>query len=126
VQLVSSRDVKNVPGRPGTDKLDCAWQAKLTERGHAAAQLRPAAGDPPAAGLHPAAAGPDPGPVRHAQRIEKLLEALIKLSPGATDIMGKSGRAMIGALIAGERDPQVLAGLAAAGCGSGTPPWSRP
>ena len=50
---------------------------------------------------------------RHAQRVEKLLEdALIKLSSVATDIMGKSGRAMIGALIAGERDPQVLAGLA--------------
>src|ERR1022692_1256786 len=50
---------------------------------------------------------------RQAQRVEKLLEdALIKLSSVATDIMGKSGRAMIGALIAGERDPQVLAGLA--------------
>jgi transposase len=50
---------------------------------------------------------------RHAQRIEKLLEdALIKLSTVATDIMGKSGRAMLGALIAGERDPQVLASLA--------------
>jgi transposase len=37
VQLVSSRDVKNVPGRPRTDKLACVWQAKLTERG----MLRP-------------------------------------------------------------------------------------
>lgn len=44
--------------------------------------------------------------------ISKFREALIKLSTVATDIMGKSGRAMIGALIAGERDPQVLAGLA--------------
>ena len=50
---------------------------------------------------------------RYAQRLEKLLEdALIKLSSVATDIMGVSGRAMIEALIAGERDPQVLAGLA--------------
>ena len=50
---------------------------------------------------------------RHAQRLEKLLEdALIKLSSVATDIMGVSGRAMVEALIAGERDPQVLAGLA--------------
>jgi transposase len=47
------------------------------------------------------------------QRLEKLLEdALIKLSSVATDIMGVSGRAMIEALIAGERDPQVLAELA--------------
>jgi transposase len=37
VQLVSARDVKNVPGRPKTDKLDAVWLAKLTERG----MLRP-------------------------------------------------------------------------------------
>ncbi len=50
---------------------------------------------------------------RHKQRIEKLLEdALIKLSSEASDVLGVSGRAMIEALIAGERDPGVLAGLA--------------
>jgi transposase len=50
---------------------------------------------------------------RHVQRLEKLLEdALIKLSTVATDIMGVSGRAMIEALIAGERDPRVLSELA--------------
>jgi len=50
---------------------------------------------------------------RHVQRLEKLLEdALIKLSSVATDMMGVSGRLMIEALIAGERDPRVLAELA--------------
>jgi transposase len=50
---------------------------------------------------------------RHQQRLEKLLEdALIKLSTVATDIFGVSGRAMLEALIAGERDPTVLAELA--------------
>jgi len=50
---------------------------------------------------------------RHKQRIEKLLEdALIKISSVATDIFGKSGRSMIEALVAGERDPDVLADLA--------------
>jgi transposase len=50
---------------------------------------------------------------RYWQRLEKLLEdALIKLSTVATDIMGVSGRAMIEALIAGERDPRRLADLA--------------
>jgi transposase len=50
---------------------------------------------------------------RHVQRLEKLLEdALIKLSSVASEIMGVSGRAMIAALIDGERDPQVLAELA--------------
>ena len=33
VQLVNARDVKNVPGRPKTDRLDAVWLAKLTERG---------------------------------------------------------------------------------------------
>jgi transposase len=32
VQLVNARDVKNVPGRPKTDKLDAVWLAKLTEK----------------------------------------------------------------------------------------------
>ena len=37
VQLVNARDVKHLPGRPKTDKLDSVWLAKLTERG----MLRP-------------------------------------------------------------------------------------
>jgi len=45
--------------------------------------------------------------------VEKLLEdALIKLSTVASDIFGRSGRAMLEALIAGERDPDALADLA--------------
>ena len=113
VQLVNAREVKNVPGRAKTDKLDAVWLAKLTEKG----LLRPS--------FVP------PAPIRRlrdytrlrtdlthdrsrqVQRLEKLLEdALIKISAGATDIMGVSGRAMIEALIAGQRDPKVLAGLA--------------
>jgi transposase len=50
---------------------------------------------------------------REKNRVEKLLEdAQIKLSVVASDIFGVSGRAMLHALIAGERDPQVLAQLA--------------
>lgn len=37
MRLVNARDVKNVPGRPKTDKLDAVWLAKLNERG----MLRP-------------------------------------------------------------------------------------
>ena len=33
MQLVNARDVKNVPGRPKSDKLDAVWLAKLTEKG---------------------------------------------------------------------------------------------
>jgi transposase len=50
---------------------------------------------------------------RVKQRVEKLLEdALVKISSVLTDVQGMSGRAMIEALIAGERDPKRLAGLA--------------
>ena len=46
-------------------------------------------------------------------RLEKLLEdSGIKLSSVATDITGVSGRAMLEALIAGQRDPAVIADLA--------------
>jgi transposase len=50
---------------------------------------------------------------RHKQRAEKVLEdALVKVSAVVSDLFGKSGRAMMRALVAGERDPKVLAGLA--------------
>ena len=59
VQLVNARDVKNVPGRPKTDKLDAVWLAKLTEKGLLRPSFVPPRADPGAAGLHPAAGGPD-------------------------------------------------------------------
>jgi transposase len=52
---------------------------------------------------------------REKQRLEKLLEdAQIKLSTVASNILGVSGRAMLEAMIAGERDPKVLAHMARA------------
>jgi transposase len=55
VQLVNAREVKNVPGRPKTDRLDAVWLAKLTERGMLRPSFVPPAGDPAVARLHPAA-----------------------------------------------------------------------
>ncbi len=50
---------------------------------------------------------------RVANRIQKALEgANVKLASVASDVLGKSGRAMLRALAAGETDPEVLAGLA--------------
>jgi hypothetical protein len=49
VQLVNSRDVKNVPGRPKTDKLDASLAGQADRKGPAAAQFRPAGADPGAA-----------------------------------------------------------------------------
>src|SRR6266542_2152828 len=113
VQLVNARDVKNVPGRPKTDRLDAVWLAKLTERG----MLRPSFG-PPAEirqlrdytrlRVHLTH-----GRARYWQRLEKLLEdALIKVSSVASTLDTLSVRDILEALIAGELDPRVLAGLA--------------
>lgn len=116
VWLVNARDVKNVPGRPKTDKLDAIWLCKLTERG----MLRPSFVPPkPIRQLRDLTRTRTvltEERTRHKQRVEKLLEdAQIKLSTVATDIFGVSGRAMMDALIAGERNPKVLAEMARAG-----------
>ena len=113
VQLVNARDVKNVPGRPKTDKLDAVWLAKLTERGMLRPSFVPPAEIRQLRDYTRLRLDLTRDRSRYVQRLEKLLEdALIKLSTVATDIMGKSGRAMLEALIAGERDPKVLASLA--------------
>ena len=113
VQLVNARSVKNVPGRAKTDKKDAVWLAKLTERG----MLQPSFVPPydirrlrdytrlRADLVHDRA--------RHWQRLEKLLErALIKVSSVASTLDTDSVRAMLEALIAGQRNPKALADLA--------------
>ena len=113
VQLVNARAVRNVPGRAKTDKKDAVWLAKLTERG----MLRPSFVPPPeirrlrdftrlrAELVHER--------TRYWARLEKLLErALIKISAVASSLDTDSTRAMIEALIAGQRNPKALAELA--------------
>jgi transposase len=113
VWLVNANQVKQVPGRPKTDKLDAVWLAKLAERG----MLRPSFVPPPEIrqlrDYTRLSVDLTNDRSRVRLRMEKLLEdALIKLSTVATDIFGVSGRAMIEALIAGERSPRRLAALA--------------
>jgi transposase len=113
VWLVNARDVKHLPGRPKTDTLDAVWLCKLAER----QMLRPSFVPPqPIRQLRDVTRyRADLVAVRTAekQRVEKLLEdAQIKLSVVASDIFGVSGRAMLAALVAGERDPKILAQLA--------------
>lgn len=110
--LCNAAHVKNVPGRK-TDISDAVWLCQLLEFGLLRASFVA------------------PKPVRElreltrrrrtlvreraqeANRLHKTLEDTgIKLDCVATDILGVSGRLMLDALIAGQRDPQVLAGLA--------------
>jgi transposase len=111
--LVNAKDVKHLPGRPKTDKLDAIWLCKVAER----QMIRPSFVPPPAIRQlrDLARYRIDLVNTRGAEknRIEKLLEdACLKLSVVASDIFGVSGRDMMAALIAGERDPKVLAQLA--------------
>ena len=113
VQLVSASQARQLSGRPKTDIKDAMWLARLTEWG----MLRPSFVPPPAvrALRHYARARTRmvQDRTRCWQRIEKQLEdALIKVSSVASKLTTLSVRAMLDALVAGERDPQVLAGLA--------------
>ena len=113
VQLVNARAVKNVPGRPKTDKLDSVWLAKLTEKG----LLRPSFVPPKAIRVlrdyTRLRVDLTAERTRHWQRLEKLLEdALIKITAVASRIDTVSVRDMIEALIAGQRNPRLLADLA--------------
>jgi transposase len=113
VQLVNARTVKNVPGRAKTGKNDAVWLAKLTGRG----MLRPSFVPPPEIRrlreFTRLRASLVRDRARHWARMEKLLErALIKISDVASTLDTQSCRAMIEALIAGERNPRILANLA--------------
>ena len=113
VQLVNARDVKNAPGRPKTDKLDAVWLAKLTERGMLRPSFVPPAEIRQLRDYTRLRTDLTRDRARHWQRLEKLLEdALIKVSAVASTMDTLSVRDMLEALIAGERDPKVLAGLA--------------
>jgi transposase len=111
--LYQASQVKALPGRPKTDKLDSVWLARITEQGSLAGSFVP------------------PEEIRRLrthtryrrklvqmrtaqkERCEKLLEdGHLKLSSVISDIHGVSGQAMLRAVIAGERSPQVLAELA--------------
>jgi transposase len=111
--VVNARDVKNVPGRAKTDKLDSVWLAKLAERGMLRASFIPSRPQRQLRDLTRYRRTLTQERTREKQRAEKLLEdAQIKLSVVISDIFGASGRAMLAALIAGQRNPHELAALA--------------
>jgi transposase len=112
-ELVNARDVKHLPGRPKTDRLDAVWLAKVAERGMIRPSFVPPAEIRRLRDVTRYRSDLVEARTAEKQRVEKLLEdAQIKLSVVASDIFGVSGRAMLAALIGGQRDPKVLAGLA--------------
>jgi transposase len=110
--LVNPAHVKGLPGRK-TDVLDAVWLCQLAECGLVKASFVPPAPIRQLRDLTRHRSALLAERTRSAQRLEKTLEdAQIKISSVLTDLLGASGRAMINALIGGERDPGALADLA--------------
>ena len=112
--LVNAGHVKNVPGRK-TDIADAEWLADVAAHGMVRPSFVP---PPPVRELRELTRYRKTQIVMRAQEIQRLDKVLqdagIKISSVASNVLGKSTRAMIEALIAGERDPAVLADMAKA------------
>lgn len=110
--VVNARHIKQVPGRK-TDKADCAWIGSLLRHGLLEASFVPEAEIRQLRDLCRTRTTLVRECVQVGNRLRKVLEdANIKLDSVASDALGVSGRAMIGALIAGKSDPVELAALA--------------
>jgi transposase len=112
ILLCNAYHVKNVPGRK-TDAADAVWLAELCEVGLLRGSFIPPAQIAAIRELARYRRTLVEERTREGQRLRKVLEdGGIKLDSVASDALGASGRAMIEALIGGQRDPAVLADLA--------------
>ena len=110
--LVNARHVKILPGRK-TDVGDAAWLCELAEHGLLRGSFVPPAAIRELRDLTRYRKRLIQTHTAECQRIHKTLEdASIRLGSVASDVLGVSGRAMLRALLDGERDPKVLAELA--------------
>ena len=110
--LLNARHMRNVPGRK-TDMADAEWICRLMEHGLVRASFVPPKEIRELRDLTRFRKTRIEERTREAQRLDKILQdAGVKLSSVASDILGRSGRDMLDALVAGSRDPEVLAELA--------------
>lgn len=110
--LGNPKEMRNVPGRK-SDVQDAVWIADLQAHGLIRSSYVPEAPIQALRDLTRTRTQLSRERARHVQRIQKVLEdANVKLTSVLSDILGLSGRAILKALIRGERDPQHLAKLA--------------
>jgi transposase len=110
--LANAAHVKNVPGRK-TDVNDAMWLAELLAHGLVRASFVPEPAIQELRALLRTRKQLVREKASHVQRVQKTLEeANIKIESVLSDLMGRSGRAIIQALIDGETDPAKLAALA--------------
>ena len=109
VLLVNARSVKNVSGRK-SDVLDCQWLQQLMSFGLLSAAFRPPAD---VCALRAISRQRDTLLQEQGRCIQRMQKALtqmnVQLANVITDITGQTGLAIIRAIVAGERDPAVLA-----------------
>ena len=109
VWLVDARQLKYVPGRK-SDVQDCQWLQKLMSFGLLRAAWRP---DGEVCVVRAVARQREVLLIEQASWVQRMQKALvqmnIQLTEVLTDIMGMTGQAIIRAIVAGERDPKVLA-----------------
>ncbi len=112
VDVVNPAHIKAVPGRK-TDVKDAEWIADLLQHGLLRGSFIPDRAQREVRELVRYRTSLVNERADEVNRVQKVLEgANIKLSSVATDVLGVSGRKMLKALIAGETDPKVLAGMA--------------
>ncbi len=110
--LLNARHMHNVPGRK-TDMADSDWICRLVRFGLVRPSFVPPKPIRELRNLTRYRRARVEERTREAQRLDKVLQdAGVKLSSVAADILGRSGRDMLDALVAGSRDPEVLADLA--------------
>lgn len=110
--VLNARHLRNVPGRK-TDVADAVWICQLLEHGLVRPSFVPPKEIRELRDLTRYRKAQIDERGREAQRLDKVLQdAGVKLSSVASDILGRSGREMLEALVAGTRDPEVLADLA--------------
>ena len=110
--LANAQHVRNVPGRK-TDVKDAVWLADLLAHGLIQASFVPPEPIVELRDLTRTRRQMVHQRVRHVQRIQKTLEdANVKLDSVISDVVGKSGRRMLEAIVSGQTDPKVLAALA--------------
>lgn len=112
VNLINAQHVKGVPGRKKTDVEDCSWLQKLHSYGLLKASFRPNGQICVLRSYIRHRARLIENASTHVLRMQKALtEMNVQLHNVITDITGVTGRAIITAILAGERDPVVLAKL---------------
>ena len=110
--LANAQHIRSVPGRK-TDVSDAGWIADLLAHGLIRSSFVPPAPIQELRDLTRTRKQLVREVSQHSSRIQKVLEdANLKLGSVLSNVLGKSGRAILDALIAGQSDPERLADLA--------------